>query len=58
LAVTGNSFRRWKPLVAGLLGLFSVALVILPLSALFADAFPLAAMHDAMQRAGAMFLEV
>jgi iron(III) transport system permease protein len=44
---------RRKPLVAAMLGLLSVALVILPLSALFADALSLTAMREALQRAGA-----
>jgi iron(III) transport system permease protein len=44
---------RWKPFFAAMLGLLSVALVILPLSALFADAFSLTAMSEALQRAGA-----
>src|SRR5438445_3350200 len=44
---------RWKPFAAAIVGLLTVALVILPLSALFADAFSMSAMHNAMQRAGA-----
>jgi iron(III) transport system permease protein len=44
---------RWKPIAAAIIGLLTVALVILPLSALFANAFSLTAVHDALQRAGA-----
>lgn len=44
---------RWKLFVAALVGLLTIALVILPLSALLADAFSLTGMHEAMQRAGA-----
>jgi len=44
---------RWKPFAAAIIGLLTVALVILPLSALFADAFSLTAMREALQRAGA-----
>jgi iron(III) transport system permease protein len=50
------SLRHWKSLVALIVGLFSVALVVLPLSALFADAFSLTGLHEAMQRAGASAL--
>jgi iron(III) transport system permease protein len=50
------SLRHWKPLLALVVGLFSVGLVVLPLSALFADAFSLTAMHEAMQRAGGSVL--
>jgi iron(III) transport system permease protein len=50
------SLRRWKSLLVLIMGLFSIALVVLPLSALFADAFSLSAMHEAMQRAGASVL--
>ena len=44
---------RWNLLAAAIVGLLSVALVLLPLSALFADAFSLPAMQNAIQRAGA-----
>src|SRR6266404_9444096 len=44
---------RWKHFFAVIVGLVSIALVILPLSALFADAFSLTALHNAVQRAGA-----
>ncbi len=47
------ALRRWKNPLAALMAAFCFALVILPLSALFADAFSPAAMHEAMQRAGA-----
>src|SRR5205823_14942692 len=47
------SLRHWKNLLAALVATLCFALVILPLSALFADAFSPAAMHQAMQRAGA-----
>jgi len=47
------SLRHWKNPLAALMAAFCFALVILPLSALFADAFSPAAMHQAMQRAGA-----
>ncbi len=47
------SLGRWKNLFAAVVGLLSIALVIFPLSALFADAFSLTALHNAMQRAGA-----
>ena len=50
------SLRHWKSLLALIVGLFSIALVVLPLSALFADAFSLTALHEAMQRAGASML--
>jgi iron(III) transport system permease protein len=50
------SLRHWKSLLALIVGLFSIALVVLPLSALFVDAFSLSAMHEAMQRAGASLL--
>ena len=50
------SLRRWKSLLALIVGLFSVVLIVLPLSALFADAFSLTAMHEAMQRAGGSVL--
>src|SRR6266516_4138280 len=46
------SLRYWKNPLAALVAAFCFALVILPLSALFADAFSPAAMHEAMQRAG------
>src|SRR2546429_5642115 len=46
------SLRHWKTPLATLMAALCFALVILPLSALFADAFSLAAMHEAMQRAG------
>ena len=48
--------RRWKSLLALIVGLFSVVLIVLPLSALFADAFSLTAMREAMQRAGGSVL--
>jgi len=44
---------RWKLIAAAIAGLLAAVLVILPLSALFADAFSLGAVRDAMQRAGA-----
>ncbi len=47
------SLRYWKNPWAALVAAFCFALVILPLSALFADAFSPAAMHEAIQRAGA-----
>src|SRR5205809_4439015 len=47
------SLGHWKSPLAALMAALCFALVILPLSALFADAFSLAAMHEAMQRAGA-----
>src|SRR6266576_6678285 len=47
------SLEHWKSLSAVVIATLCFALVILPLSALFADAFSLAAMHEAMQRAGA-----
>src|SRR5436190_1612140 len=47
------SLRHWKNPLAALMAALCFALVILPLSALSADAFSLAAMHEAMQRAGA-----
>jgi iron(III) transport system permease protein len=47
------ALRHWKNPLAVLMAALCVALVILPLSALFADAFSPAAMHEAMQRAGA-----
>ena len=47
------SLGRWNPIAAAIFGLLTVALVIFPLSALFADAFSLTTLHDAMQRAGA-----
>jgi iron(III) transport system permease protein len=50
------SLRHWKSLVALIVGLFSITLVVLPLSALFTDAFSLTALHEAMQRAGASAL--
>ena len=50
------SLRHWKYLLALIVGLFSTALVVLPLSALFAEAFSLTAMLAAMQRAGASVL--
>jgi len=50
------SLRHWKSLLVLIVGLFSIALVVLPLSALFVDAFSLSAMHEAMQRAGASLL--
>jgi iron(III) transport system permease protein len=46
------SLRSWKSFLPLIVGLISVALVVLPLSALFADAFSLTAMREAMQRAG------
>src|SRR5213596_1826730 len=46
------SLRYWKNPLATLMAALCFALVILPLSALFADAFSPAAMHEAMQRAG------
>jgi iron(III) transport system permease protein len=47
------SLRHWKSPLATLMAALCFALVILPLSALFADAFSPGAMHEAMQRAGA-----
>ena len=46
------SLRHWKSPLAALMAALCFALVILPSSALFADAFSPAAMHEAMQRAG------
>ncbi|PYJ15866.1 MAG: hypothetical protein DME94_05780 [Verrucomicrobia bacterium] len=46
------SLRHWKPHLATLMAALCFALVILPLGALFADAFSPAALHEAMQRAG------
>jgi iron(III) transport system permease protein len=45
------SLRHWKSPLAALMAALCFALVIVPLSALFADAFSPAAMHEAMQRA-------
>jgi iron(III) transport system permease protein len=50
------SLGRWKGFFAAIVGLLSIALVILPLSALFAEAFSLNAMNEAMQQAGASVL--
>src|SRR6266576_1961793 len=47
------SLRYWKNPLAVLVTAVCFALVILPLSALFTDAFLPAAMHEVMQRAGA-----
>jgi iron(III) transport system permease protein len=47
------SLRHWRSPSAAVIAALCFALVILPLSALFANAFSLAAMHEAMQRAGA-----
>jgi iron(III) transport system permease protein len=47
------SLRHWKNPLAVLLTAVCSALVILPLAALFGEAFSLAAMHEAMKRAGA-----
>jgi len=47
------SLSRKRSGLAALMVALCFALVILPLSALFADAFSLAAMHEAMERAGA-----
>ena len=47
------SLGRWKHFFAAIVGLVSIALVIIPLSALFADAFSLTVMREALQRAGA-----
>src|SRR5260370_31873612 len=41
------SLGRWKYFFAAIVGLVSIALVILPLSALFADAFSMTAMREA-----------
>ena len=46
------SLRHWKTPLATLMAALCFALVILPLGALFADAFSPAALHEAMQRAG------
>jgi iron(III) transport system permease protein len=46
------SLGHWRGLFAAIVGLLSVAFVIFPLSALFVDAFSLAALHEAMERAG------
>jgi len=46
------SLRHWKTPLATLMAALCFALVILPLDALFADAFSPAALHEAMQRAG------
>jgi iron(III) transport system permease protein len=50
------ALRHWKSLIALIVGLFSIALVVLPLSALFANAFSLTALHEAIQRAGGSVL--
>src|SRR5204862_3122055 len=47
------SLSRKRSGLVALVATLCFALVILPLSALFADAFSSAAMHEAMQRAGA-----
>ena len=47
------SLGRWKHFFVAIVGLVSIALVILPLSALFADAFSLTAMGEALHNAGA-----
>jgi iron(III) transport system permease protein len=47
------SLRHWKSSLAALIAALCFAFVVLPLSALFADAFSPAAMHEAMQHAGA-----
>src|SRR5438552_6363596 len=47
------SLRHWKNSLAALVATLCFALVILPLSALFADAFSPAAMDQAIQSAGA-----
>jgi len=47
------SLRHWKNPLAVLMTAVCFALVILPLAALLGEAFSLAAMHEAMQRAGA-----
>src|SRR5438874_11772394 len=46
------SLRHWKTPLATLMVALCFALVILPLGALFADAFSPAALQEAMQRAG------
>jgi ABC-type Fe3+ transport system permease subunit len=45
--------RRWKRPTAAVMGLLCFALVILPLSGLFADAFSQTGIHEAVERAGA-----
>jgi len=45
--------QRWKNPLVALITALCFALVILPLGSLFVDAFSLAAMHEAIQRAGA-----
>ncbi len=50
------SLQHWRSPLAAVVAALCFALVILPLAALFADAFSLAAMHEAMQRAGASVL--
>jgi iron(III) transport system permease protein len=47
------SLRHWRSPLAALTAALCFALVILPLSTLFADAFSPVALHEAMQRAGA-----
>jgi iron(III) transport system permease protein len=47
------SLRHLKAPLAALIATLCFAFVILPLATLFADAFSLAAMHEAMQHAGA-----
>jgi len=50
------SLRHLKILFAAIIATFCFVFVILPLSALFADASSLAAMHEALQRAGGSVL--
>lgn len=47
------SLRAWKSPFLAIIAALCFAFVILPLSALFADAFSPAAIHEALQRAGA-----
>ncbi len=47
------SLRHWKSPLATLMAALCLALVIVPLSALFADGFSPAGMNEAIQRAGA-----
>lgn len=47
------SLQHWKTPLAAIVAVLGFALAILPLSALFADAFSRAGIHEAVQRAGA-----
>src|SRR2546427_3842346 len=47
------SLRHWKKPLVAIVGILCFVLVIMPLGALFADAFSQSAIYEAMQRAGA-----